>query len=290
MNLTPSQAARRAGDTGPEPEASSVLSILRQRSLGQSRADESGFDKELTDQVFLAALRPLAEKWFRLEVRGIENLPVTGPALIAGNHSGAIALDALMTQLAIFDHHPMHRHLHMLAADLVFELPLVSDLARATGATAANRSEAFRLLSLGKLVGVWPEGFAGVGKTWARRYQLQQFGKGGFVATAKTAGVPLIPVAIIGAEEAYPMIADLEPLAKLLRLPYFPVTPTWPLMGPLGLVPLPSKWIIEFGTPIAAEDMPAAGDSTAVLAFAQEFRANVQAMVDRLVDERGSAF
>ena len=95
MNLTPSQAARRAGDTGPEPEASSVLSILRQRSLGQSRADESGFDKELTDQVFLAALRPLAEKWFRLEVRGIENLPVTGPALIAGNHSGAIAVDAL---------------------------------------------------------------------------------------------------------------------------------------------------------------------------------------------------
>lgn len=290
MEMTPSQAARRAGDTGPEPVNRSVFNILRDRTLGQARTDQSGFDKELTDNVFMAALRPLAEKWFRLEVRGIENLPVTGPALIAGNHSGAVALDALMTQLAIFDHHPMHRHLHMLAADLVFELPLVSDLARATGATSANRGEAFRLLDLGKLVGVWPEGFAGVGKTWARRYQLQQFGKGGFVATAQQAGVPLIPLAIVGAEEAYPMIADLEPLAKLLKLPYFPVTPTWPLFGPLGLVPLPSKWIIEFGQPIAPEDLPPAQDAAAVLAFAQDFRATVQAMVDRLVAERGSAF
>lgn len=290
MNLTPSQAARKAGDTGPEPESRSVIDILRDRTLGQARADHSGFDKELTDRVFMNILRPLAEKWFRLEVRGIENLPDTGPALIAGNHSGAIALDALMTQLAIFDHHPQHRHLHMLAADLVFELPLVSDIARATGAAAASRTEAFRLLALGKLVGVWPEGFAGVGKTWARRYQLQQFGKGGFIATAKQANVPLIPLAIVGAEEAYPMIADFEPLARMLKLPYFPVTPTWPLLGPLGLVPLPSKWIIEFGTPIAPEELPTAEDSTAVLAAAQNFRQQVQSMVDALVESRGSAF
>ena len=290
MDLTPSQAARRAGDTGPEPAGRSVIEILRDRTLGRSRADNSGFDKELTDRVFMSALRPLAEKWFRLEVRGIENLPDTGAALIAGNHSGAIALDALMTQLAIFDHHPLHRHLHMLAADLVFELPLVSDLARASGATNANRSEALRLLEAGKLVGVWPEGFAGVGKTWSRRYQLQQFGKGGFIATAKMAGVPLIPVAIVGAEEAYPMIADLEPLARLLKLPYFPVTPSWPLLGPLGLVPLPSKWIIEFGTPLDPTYLPAANDANGIVEAAHSFRLTVQSMVDRLVAERGSAF
>ncbi len=290
MNLTPSQAARRAGDTGPEPADRSVIDILRDRTFGKQRTDTSGFDKELTDRVFMAALRPLAEKWFRLDVRGIENLPMSGPALVAGNHSGAIALDALMTQLAIFDHHPLHRHLHMLAADLVFELPIVSDLARASGATNANRSEALRLLDAGKLVGVWPEGFAGVGKTWSRRYQLQQFGKGGFVATAKIAGVPLIPVAIVGAEEAYPMIADLEPLARLLKLPYFPVTPTWPLLGPLGLVPLPSKWIIEFGKPLEASELPDASDSAAILETAHAFRRTVQDMVDRLVLERGEAF
>ncbi len=288
MSPTPSQAARRAGNTGPAPESASIADIIKDRLFNTGQSDQFGFDRELNDRVFMAALRPLAEIWFRTQVRGIENIPNQGAALIAGNHSGAIALDALMTQLAIFDTHPFKRHIHMLAADLVFEMPIVKDLARAAGHTTASRDEAMRLLSSGKLVGVWPEGFSGVGKTWMRRYELQQFGKGGFVSTAKEANVPLIPLAIVGAEEAYPMVANIEPLARLLKLPYFPVTPTFPLLGSLGAVPLPSKWIIQFGKPIPAQDLPSVYDEKAVLDFAHHFRNQVQSMVDELVVERGN--
>lgn len=288
MSPTPSQAARRAGNTGPAPESASITDIIKDRLFNTGQSDQFGFDRELNDRVFMAALRPLAEIWFRTQVRGIENIPNQGAALIAGNHSGAIALDALMTQLAIFDTHSFKRHIHMLAADLVFEMPIVKDLARAAGHTTASRDEAMRLLSSGKLVGVWPEGFSGVGKTWMRRYELQQFGKGGFVSTAKEANVPLIPLAIVGAEEAYPMVANIEPLARLLKLPYFPVTPTFPLLGPLGAVPLPSKWIIQFGKPIPAQELPSVYDEKAVLDFAHHFRNQVQSMVDELVVERGN--
>jgi 1-acyl-sn-glycerol-3-phosphate acyltransferase len=193
MMTTPSQAARQAGATGPDP-ARSAFDVLKQRIQGVRPTDAAGFDRELNDEVFMAALKPIADTWFRLEVRGIDNIPSEGAALIAGNHSGAIR-------------HPQHRHVHMLAADFVFEMPLISEIARAAGHRHANQDEAMKLLSEDRLVGVWPEGVAGVGKTWSKRYQLQQFGKGGFVATASAANVPLIPVAIVGAEEAYPMIA-----------------------------------------------------------------------------------
>jgi 1-acyl-sn-glycerol-3-phosphate acyltransferase len=289
MMTTPSQAARQAGATGPDP-ARSAFDILKQRIQGVRPTDAAGFDRELNDEVFMAALKPIADTWFRLEVRGIENIPIEGAALIAGNHSGAIALDALMTQFAVFDRHPQHRHVHMLAADFVFEMPLISDIARAAGHRHANQDEAMKLLSEGRLVGVWPEGVAGVGKTWSKRYQLQQFGKGGFVATASAAHVPLIPVAIVGAEEAYPMIADFEPLAKLFGVPYFPITPTFPFFGLFGAVPLPSKWIIEFGTPIHPTDLPSPYDEHAVLEASQAFRMRVQNMVDKLLVQRGSAF
>lgn len=287
MNNTPSQAARRAGATGPEPVQSQISSA---HSISAPPSPLADFNPDFTDKILLAALRPIAEKWFRLEVRGSEHIPDSGPGLVTANHSGAIALDALMTQLAVFDNHPRHRHVHMLAADLVFELPVVADIARAAGHAVANPNAAHRLLTSGHLVGVWPEGFAGVGKTWAKRYQLQQFAKGGFVVTAKLANSPIIPTAIVGAEEAYPMIADFTPLAKALKLPYFPITPTFPALGPLGLVPLPSKWIIQFGAPILPEELPDPYDEKAVLQKSQEIRLLIQDMVDALVADRGSAF
>jgi 1-acyl-sn-glycerol-3-phosphate acyltransferase len=288
MSQTPSQAARRAGNTGPAPESASITEIIKDRLLNTGQSDKNGFDRELNDRVFMAALRPLAEVWFRTQVRGIENIPNQGAALVAGNHSGAIGLDALMTQLAIFDTHPYKRHIHMLAADLVFDVPIVKDIARAAGHTNASPEEAMRLLGSGKLVGVWPEGFSGVGKTWMRRYELQHFGKGGFITTAREANVPLIPLAIVGAEEAYPMVANVEPLAKLFKLPYFPITPTFPLLGPLGVLPLPSKWIIQFGKPIPPSELPSQYDEKAVLDFAHHFRGLIQNMVDELIIERGN--
>ena len=156
--------------------------------------DEFGYDAELSDKVLLAALRPLYKRWFRIETQGLENMPDTGGALLVANHSGTIAVDALMTQLALLDEHPAHRPLRMLGANLVFSTPVISEFARKTGATLACNEDAERLLSAGEVVGVWPEGFKGIGKPYSERYKLQRFGRGGFVSAALRTGVPIIPV------------------------------------------------------------------------------------------------
>ena len=118
----------------------------------------------------------------------------------------------------------------------------------------ACNPDAERLLASGQLVAVFPEGFKGVGKPYSQRYKLQRFGRGGFVTAAVKTGMPIIPVSIVGAEEIYPLIGNIKPLARALGFPYFPVTPTFPLLGPLGAIPLPSKWIIEFGEPIPTDE------------------------------------
>ena len=211
---------------------------VRQRVTGDYEVDDFGFDQHFTESVWLPALRVLFDKWFRVEVSGIENLPMDGGGLLVANHAGTIPIDALMTSVAVHDHHPTKRHLRVLAADLVFDTPFISEIARRTGSTLACTADAQRLLRGGELTAVWPEGFKGIGKLYKDRYKLQRFGRGGFVTTALRAGVPIIPVSIVGSEEIYPMLSDLKPIARLLGLPYVPVTPTFPLLGPLGLVPL----------------------------------------------------
>ena len=161
-----------------------ALAFLRRRITGDYKVDDFGFDPELTDRILLAPLRPLYKRWFRIETRGLENIPDTGGALLVANHSGTVAVDSMMTQLAIWDNHPEHRRLRMLGADFVFQLPIVSELARKGGHTLACAPDAERLLSSGELVGVWPEGFKGIGKPFSERYKLQRFGRGGFVAAA----------------------------------------------------------------------------------------------------------
>ena len=227
-----SRAARQAGATGPRPrkraqnhpaaepepapEAAAShdvdgsperidatladwLDFLRRRITGEYEIDEFGFDAELTDRVYMAPFRPLYEHWFRTETRGIENVPSEGGALVVANHSGTIALDAVMTQLALHDHHPAHRDLRMLGADLVFQAPFLGEIARKSGHTLATNPDAERLLANGEVVGVWPEGFKGIGKPYSERYKLQRFGRGGFVATALRTRTPIVPCAIVGA-------------------------------------------------------------------------------------------
>jgi 1-acyl-sn-glycerol-3-phosphate acyltransferase len=268
------------------------LDFLRRRLTGEYTIDEFGYDSDLTNHVLLASLRPLYEEWFRVEVRGIENIPSEGGALIVANHSGTVALDSLMTQLAVHDHHPAHRHLRMLGANLVFSTPFLGELARKAGHTLACNADSDRLLNAGELVGVWPEGFKGVGKPFSERYKLQRFGRGGFVSSALKARVPVIPVAIVGAEETYPMLANFKPLARLFNLPYFPITPTFPWLGPVGMVPLPSKWIIEFGEPIPTDHYPAGSAEDALLVFnlADDVRDTIQQSIYRLLTERGSVW
>ena len=275
-----------------ERRLAGALAFVRRRITGDYPIDDFGFDPDLTEHVFLAAARPLYEKWFRVETRGLENVPDTGGALIVANHSGTLPLDAVGVALSLHDHHPAHRHLRMLGADLAFRLPVVAPIARKAGNTLACNADAERLLSSGEIVGVWPEGFKGIGKPFSERYKLQRFGRGGFVSAALRTGVPIIPVSIVGAEEIYPMIGNLKTLARLLGLPYVPVTPTFPLLGPLGTIPLPSKWLIEFGEPIPTDEFGpgAADDPMLVFNLTDQVREVIQQTLYRLLMQRRSVW
>jgi 1-acyl-sn-glycerol-3-phosphate acyltransferase len=283
-------SGRPVGDL--EDRIARILHLLRRRLTGDYEVDEFGFDAELTDKVLFALLRPVYRRWFRVEVSGIENIPDVGGALVVANHSGAIALDALITSVAVRDEHPAHRFLRALGADLVFQTPFVGELARKGGATLAANADAERLLSTGQLVGVWPEGFKGTGKPFSERYKLQRFGRGGFVSAALRTRTPIVPCSIVGAEETYPIIGNMPTLARLLGLPYLPMTPTWPWLGPLGLIPLPSKWLIEFGPPIATDDLGigAADDPMLVFDLTDQIRQTIQQTLYSLLIQRRSVF
>ena len=273
-----------------EPRLAAFLAFLRRRLTGDYTVDEYGFDAEVTQRFFMTAIRPVAEKWFRIEVRGTENIPADGGALVVSNHSGTIPIDGLMTMVSVHDH--AHRFLRPLGADLVFRLPVVSEIARKGGVTLACNEDAERMLRGGEIVGVWPEGFKGIGKPYSERYKLQRFGRGGFVSAAIRTGVPIIPTSVVGAEEIYPLVGNIPSLARLLGLPYIPITPFFPLLGPLGLVPLPSKWIIEFGEPIRTDvyDAGAAEDPMLVFNVTDQVRETIQQTLYSLLIKRQSVF
>lgn len=276
-----------------ESKVAGGLAFLRRRITGDYDVDDFGFDKDLTEHVLLPPLRPLYDKWFRVETRGLDNVPDVGGALIVANHSGTIPIDAFMTTLALHDHHPAQRCLRLLGADLVFTLPIVAPLARKSGNTLACNADAERLLSKDELVGVFPEGFKGIGKPFSERYKLQRFGRGGFVSAALRTGKPIIPVSIVGAEEIYPLIGNSKTLARLVGLPYVPITPLFPWLGPLGLVPLPSKWIIEFGEPIETAHLggvAAAEDPMLVFNLTDQVRETIQSTLYTLLMQRRSVF
>lgn len=275
-----------------DARASRGLSFLRRRITGDYEVDDFGYDQELTDQVLMSLMRPVYEKYFRVEVKGLENIPDDGAALVVTNHSGTLPLDGLMLQVAVHDHHPGGRHLRLLGADLVFMLPLVNELARKAGHTLACAEDAQALLERGEVVGVMPEGFKGLGKPFADRYKLQRFGRGGFVSTALRAGAPIVPCSIVGAEEIYPMIGNSRTLARLFGFPYFPITPTFPWLGALGAVPLPTKWTIQFGEPIPTDGYPpeAAEDPMLMFNLTDQVRETIQHTLYKLLVRRRSVF
>jgi len=290
--IRPDQASAPAPESW-ERVAAAGLAFLRRRLTGDYEVDEFGFDPELTEQTVLPLARLLYRRWFRTEVVGVHNLPPDGAALVVANHAGALwALDGVMTATAVHEETPDHRFLRLLGADLVFNTPVLGEFARKTGSTLACNPDAERLLANGELVGVWPEGFKGIGKPFSERYKLQRFGRGGFVSAALRTGSPIIPTAIVGSEEIHPMLGNAKTLARILGLPYFPLTPTFPWLGPLGLVPLPSKWYIEFGEPIETSSYgsEAADDPMLVFELTDRVREQIQGSLYRLLMQRRSVW
>ncbi len=289
---------QRRGETA-EPAAGELVSrisaaadFLRKRLAGDYTVDEFGFDPQYNDALVLPVLRFFFEKWFRVDVSGIENVPADGAALIVANHAGTLPFDGPMLSVAVHDHHPAHRDVRLLAADMVFDMPVFGPIARKAGHTMACNTDANRLLTGGELTAVFPEGYKGLGKNFRDRYKLQRFGRGGFVSAALRAKAPIIPCSIVGSEEIYPMLADVKLLARVLGVPYFPVTPLFPLAGPLGMVPLPSKWHIAFGTPIetAAFDEHAADDPMVTFEVTDNVRETIQQTLYQLLGKRRNTF
>jgi len=292
---------RRAAGTTSTTEAplnelaqrvASVAEFLRLRLLGDYTVDEFGFDPHFNSAIVRPLLRFFFRSWFRVEVSGAENLPSEGAALVVANHAGVLPFDGLMLSVAVHDEHPAQRDLRLLAADMVFDLPVVGQAARKAGHTMACTADADRLLAAGELTAVFPEGYKGLGKRFEDRYRLQRFGRGGFVTAALRTKAPIIPCSIIGSEEIYPMLTDVKLLARLFGLPYFPITPLFPLAGPAGLVPLPSKWRIAFGEPIYTNDYAAsdAEDPMVTFELTDQVRETIQQTLYRLLASRRNIF
>lgn len=263
-------------------------------SPGQKLAhpgDGFGFDPEFTEKVQGVALW-LYRNYWRVETEGVSNVPARGRALLVANHAGVIPYDGAMIRTAIVAEHPQPRHARMLVVDWAFAMPFTSMVLIKTGNVLAHPDNATALLERDELVGVFPEGVKGASKRYRDRYQVRRLGRGGFVQVALRTGAPIIPVAVVGSEELHPVLADLQPLARMLHLPIAPVTPTFPWLGLAGLVPLPSKWFIAFGKPIEVAHFgpDSALDQRLVLEISEQVREWIQLTLRRLLGRRRTIF
>jgi len=277
-------AARGAGAAG------AVVRRLR----GDYEEDEWGFDPG-----YASAAQPgldfLYDRWWRVTATGVQHVPASGRALIVANHAGVVPWDATMMSTAIqrgWPHAAPLRQPRFLVLNWAFELPYASVAIRRFGGVPASPYNALRLLEQDHLVMVFPEGAKGTGKAWADRYRLERFGRGGFVELALRSGAPIVPCAVVGSEEIYPKIAEMPGLARMLGAPYLPITPTFPLLGLFGAVPLPSRWRIEFCEPLdlSAYGPEAAEDRALVLELSEEVRRLIQAKVHENLIKRKGAF
>jgi len=247
------------------------------------------------DPVYAARVEPVLDflyrKYFRVECEGLENVPDSGRALLVANHSGTLPYDGAIVMHALRSEHANNRDVRPLVEDFVFHFPYLGTLINRLGGVRACQENAQRLLDADQLVAVFPEGIKGIGKLYRDRYKLQRFGRGGFIKLALRTGSPIVPVAIVGAEETHPMLTKITWFTKSVGIPYLPITPTFPLLGPLGLLPLPAKWYVRFGEVIdlSAEHGPeAAGDRILVNRMAETVRSRMQTMIDEALEHRKS--
>ena len=254
---------------------------------GRSERVAGWLDKLLVDFFF--------DVWFRVDVEGLEHVPDAGPALLVSNHSGALPPDAPLIMKAVREQHPRHRDVRMLVEHFFKGYPGFSMLLPKIGAVPAHPANVQRLLGdEGGLALVFPEGRKGTEKLYRDRYKLRRFGRGGFVEAAMRAKAPIVPVAVVGVEEAAPVFGQLELLKKLTGLIYFPITPTFPWLGiiPGGLMYLPSKVTIRFLPPVPTDDLGdrAWEDRGLVQTIANDIRATIQEELFDMVGKRRSVW
>jgi len=272
-------------------EVAAALRTGARRLAGEYSEDEWGRDPEF-ERAFEPLLDFLYERWWRVTVVGVERLPARGPVLLVANHAGFLPWDALMVKTAVRRAHPSPRTIRFLELDWAFATPWLSTLVRKLGGVPATPYNALRLLEEGGAVLAFPEGVRAAQRRFPERYRIQRFGRGGVVEIALRARATLVPVAVVGSEEAHPHIADVPWLGRLFGLPTLPVTPTFPLLGPLGLVPLPARWRIEFCRPLELERVgpDAAEDRAYVFEVSEKLRAALQESVYANLAARGPAF
>lgn len=268
------------------------VDVVKRRFTGEYETDEWGLDWE-----FLDAVRPfftfLYKAYWRVETTGVENIPIEGRALLVANHSGQLPWDGTMVGTAVLNEHPAQRLVRTLYAALLPSIPVVSTMLVRLGQTLATVENGTRLLEQEELVAVYPEGYKGVGKLYKDRYKLARFGRGGFIKMALDTQAPIIPVSVVGAEETYISLGKLPTLSGATGIPYLPVTLRFPWLGLLGFVPLPTKWYIDFGTPIAMDGYgpDAAENLVLVSQLTDHVRNIVQDMLhDRLAQRRSVFF
>ncbi len=230
--------------------------------------------------------------WIAFATPDLEHIPRQGPELLVANRSGLLPYDGLMLAHALERQHPRGARPRFLVADWLITLPFVQPYLAQLGGVRACRENADRLLRMGHSVIAFPEGVKGAAKVFRDRYRLMRFGRGGVVRTALENRVPIVPVGIVGAEEAHPILFKWHLAGRALGFPFVPVTPTFPLLGPLGCLPLPTKWVICFGEPIPVEErgIEAAQDDILVSRLTEDLRARIEELVAGGLELRSSAW
>jgi 1-acyl-sn-glycerol-3-phosphate acyltransferase len=253
--------------------------------------DPFGMERESAALAYVALVF-MYRYWFHVESRGIQNVPAEGAALLVPNHGGVVPLDGAMLAVDAFRQAASPRVVRCVVDNFAAGMPWVNTFMSRGGQVFGERKNVEDLISRGELVGLFPEGAKGTGKAFGERYRLRRFNVG-FIEIALRHRVPIVPVSIIGSEEQAPMLANLAPVARLLGVPYFPVTPTFPHLGLLGLVPLPTCYHILYEKPFRFyEEYPpkAADDPTIVRMLADKVQVRVQEMLDEGLSQRESVF
>jgi 1-acyl-sn-glycerol-3-phosphate acyltransferase len=289
--LDPLSAAQDAAESLPGRVGEALETLVR-RLRGDYHEDEWGFDEQFAEATF-GLFDFLYRVWWRVETVGALRVPSHGRALLVANHAGSpLPFDASMITAGLMNEHPLPRWARFEVGDWAFGLPFLSSVVRRLGGIPGGPDNVGALLRADELVIVFPEGDKGPAKPFRERYRLQRFGRGEFVELALATGAPIVPVAIVGSEEIYPKLAESQSLARATGAPFVPITPTFPWLGPLGLLPLPSRWRIEFCEPIDLSEHPpdAADDRRLVFDVCGRVRETIQTrLYDNLI-KRGSAF